>query len=130
MVSASVKVSNSDFVWIRTTVVLCLNQNQYRAECTVNNRNRLEFKTYKVGLNVESKIVITSNPRKAGSIGITVGPLKGTRDSYVNQSNIILDLIANTLRYSIDDNAAMQKCWNCFEPRDFRHNFCEQCGKS
>ncbi|MHA2252983.1 MAG: hypothetical protein ACXAD7_21650 [Candidatus Kariarchaeaceae archaeon] len=133
MVSEFIKVRNTDFRWINMTIHQTL-QKDYRVWQSMNTENRLEYTIESKSFYRQQdkiKLIIYSDGKRAGQISLSVEPFSASNRHEVD--GFALDVwkaAATALRFSLAGEGAMQKCWNCFEERDFRDNFCRHCGKS
>ncbi len=132
MVSEYIKVRNTDFNWIKMVLFQSF-ENQLGVTVILDTVNALELiiEHKSVLKTRQVKLIISSDDKRAGLVKISVKPMHGkfTRGGYYEYALDVWEIAAETLRYSLDGKKATQKCWNCFEDRDFRSNFCEHCGK-
>ena len=134
MVSAFIKVRNTDFRWINMTVFQCLETNFY-IQITLESVNRLELiisRRKSWGNSGQFRMILFSDEKRAGMINVSVKPMSGsyTNNRVDEHALEAWETVAETLRFSLAGKQANQKCWNCFEEIDFRDNFCKHCGKS
>ena len=132
MVSEYIKVRNTDFGWIKRTFSETIG-NRYNARLTLDTIGRLEYIVDMSVLNQYNaiRIIISSDEKRAGLVNLTVEPAPGTQITQAINQFVwnAWNMTAGALRYSLGGKTATQKCWNCFEDRDFIENFCGNCGK-
>lgn len=133
MVSAFVKVRNTDFSWIKMTLFQSFD-GKFRFKVELDSVNRLELlmrpKSWWKYNNV--KLIIFSDEKRAGMVNVSVSPVFGAYDkNWVPKYALeVWGTAAEVLRFSLGGVNPTEKCWNCFEEKDYRDNFCKHCGKS
>ena len=107
-------------------------QKKYRIRIILETVNRLEFtiESNSTWSSNIAKMIIYSDEKRAGMVNLSVTSINDTNKW--NPNNFALEAweaAAEVLRFSLAGEKPTEKCWNCFEEKDFRHNFCQNCGK-
>ena len=106
----------------------------YQVRIGLDTVNRLELfiGSRSVWGTNERKMIAYSDEKRAGMVNLSVKPVTGGyRNNTVDNFSLgAWETAAEALRFSLDGKEATEKCWNCFEEKDFRANFCRHCGKS
>ena len=131
MVSAFIKVRNTDFRWVKSTLFQSI-QKKYRIRIILDTVNRLEFsiESSSVWSKNIAKMIIYSDEKRAGMVNLSIGSINGAYTSRTDKFAVdAWEAAAEILRFSLAGEKPTEKCWNCFEEKDFRDNFCQNCGK-